>query len=118
MRTPTGGSSLVPGVPFRGWSVSSNLAIDRWRRTHRGRSRAVATELVDLQPDPARVDLQRALDGLPRRQRDVVVLRYLADLSEADVAAVIGCSVGTVKSNASRARAALRAVLTIEEEAP
>jgi DNA-directed RNA polymerase specialized sigma24 family protein len=44
------------------------------------------------------------------------VLRYFADLSETAVADVLGCSVGTVKSNASRARAALRAVLTIEEE--
>jgi RNA polymerase sigma factor (sigma-70 family) len=62
--------------------------------------------------------LYRALDALPRRQRDVVVLRYLADLPEADVAEIIGCSLGTVKSNASRARAALRAVLTIEEAQP
>ena len=46
------------------------------------------------------------------------MLRYLADMSEAEVAAVIGCSLGTVKSNAARARAALRAVLTIEEDQP
>ncbi len=67
-------------------------------------------------PDPERLDLYRALDALPRRQRDVLVLRHLADMSEAAVAEALGCSIGTVKSNASRARAALRAVLTIEEE--
>lgn len=96
--------------------VSSNLAIDRWRRARRVSTQVTAGKLVELAPDSTRLDLERALDGLPRRQRDVVVLRYLADLSEADVASVIGCSIGTVKSNASRARAALRAVLTIEED--
>jgi RNA polymerase sigma-70 factor (sigma-E family) len=95
--------------------VSSNLAIDRWRRAQRTRGRASAAVAV-FDPDPERLDLYRALDALPRRQRDVVVLRYFADLSETAVAETLGCSVGTVKSNASRARAALRAVLTIEEE--
>ena len=41
-------------------------------------------------PPTERVDLHRALAGLPRRQREVVVLRYVADLSEADVAAALG----------------------------
>ena len=49
-----------------------------------------------------------ALRKLPRRQREVVVLRYLADFSEADVAVALGCSVGTVKSQASRGLSALR----------
>jgi len=96
--------------------VSSNLAIDRWRRAQRTRGRGASSEVAVFDPDPERLDLYRALDALPRRQRDVLVLRHLADLPEAAVAEVLGCSVGTVKSNASRARAALRAVLTIEEE--
>jgi RNA polymerase sigma-70 factor (ECF subfamily) len=96
--------------------VSSNLAIDRWRRARRTRDRGASSALAVFDPDPERLDLYRALDALPRRQRDVLVLRHLADLSEAAVAELLGCSVGTVKSNASRARAALRAVLTIEEE--
>jgi len=56
------------------------------------------------------------LATLPRQQRAALVLRYYEHLRDAEIAEVLGCSVGTVKSNASRARAALRAVLTIEEE--
>jgi RNA polymerase sigma-70 factor (sigma-E family) len=52
--------------------------------------------------------LARALAGLPPRQRAVVVLRYLCDLSEAQTAAALGCSIGTVKGQASRAMAILR----------
>jgi RNA polymerase sigma-70 factor (sigma-E family) len=55
------------------------------------------------------VDVGRALDSLPIQQRAVLVLRYFDDLSEAQTAAALGCSVGTVKSRASRAIAALRA---------
>jgi DNA-directed RNA polymerase specialized sigma24 family protein len=50
-----------------------------------------------------------ALLTLPRRQREVLVLRFWLDLTEAQVAATRGCSVGTVKSQASRALAKLRA---------
>lgn len=55
-----------------------------------------------------RTDLWRALARLPRRQRAVVVLRFYEDLSEAETAEVMQCSVGTVKSQASRALAKLR----------
>jgi len=52
-----------------------------------------------------------ALRRLPERQREVLVLRYYADLSEADIAEAIGISRGAVKSHASRGMAALRTTL-------
>jgi DNA-binding CsgD family transcriptional regulator len=58
-----------------------------------------------------RDELRRGLDTLTRRQRAAVVLRYFDDLSEAEVAAILGCSVGTVKSQTSRALAKFRLVL-------
>ncbi len=53
-------------------------------------------------------DIAVALARLPRGQRAVVVLRYFDDLTESQAADVLGCSVGTVKSQTSKALAALR----------
>ncbi len=90
-----------------------NAAASRWRRL---RIREVPWEADTAvgQPDPAdrfvqRDELIQALLTLPVRQRAVLVLRYLDDLPEAEVAAVLGCSVGSVKSQASRGLARLRA---------
>ena len=59
--------------------------------------------------------LQRALATLAPRQRAVVVLRVVDDLSEQDVAAALGCSVGTVKSYLSRGLVRLRDALDVNE---
>ncbi|MFG2846713.1 SigE family RNA polymerase sigma factor [Kitasatospora sp. NPDC048296] len=60
-------------------------------------------------PDPDdRAVLLAALAALPPRQREAVVLRYWEDLSESQTAAAMGCSVGTVKSQAARGLAKLR----------
>ncbi len=53
-------------------------------------------------------DLWSAMERLPRRQRAVIVLRYFEDLTEVQTADALGCSVGTVKSQASKALAKLR----------
>jgi RNA polymerase sigma-70 factor (sigma-E family) len=61
--------------------------------------------------------LIRALRELPARQRECLVLRYYADLSEAQIAETMGISPGAVKSHASRGMATLRASLQAEEPA-
>jgi len=55
--------------------------------------------------------VRQALDRLPVRQREVLLLRYYEDLSEAEIAARLGCAPGTVKSSAARALRALRDML-------
>ncbi|MGN6678044.1 MAG: SigE family RNA polymerase sigma factor [Streptosporangiaceae bacterium] len=89
---------------------------------HRGtfRKRRVSERLTESPPDtlapvpdPAgqhgdRASVIAALGMLPRRQREVLVLRYWLDLTELQVAAALGCSVGSVKSQASRGLARLR----------
>ena len=60
----------------------------------------------------------RTLATLPPRQRAVLVLRYYEDLSEADIAEVLGCSRGTVKSQAAKAMAHLRAIFDTEGATP
>ncbi len=90
--------------------VAGNLAIDRARA--RQRTRGVPThDLPAL--DAQRVDLQRALVALSPKQREVVILRYLVDLPEAEVAQSLGVSVGTVKTHASRGLAALRKAMEV-----
>ena len=91
--------------------VATNLSIDQWRK----RQRAAChdnTEPIVLEPaDARRIDLHRALETLPKRQRDTVVLRYVVDLSEAETAETLGCAPGTVKSHAARGLTALRTAL-------
>ncbi|MFF5264658.1 SigE family RNA polymerase sigma factor [Actinomadura viridis] len=88
-----------------------NEQINRWRRRARESVVAVVpdrgvgdrSEEVEL-----RLALERALLALPPRKRVVLVLRYFEDLPEAQVAHILGCSVGTVRSQAHKAIARLR----------
>jgi RNA polymerase sigma-70 factor (sigma-E family) len=88
----------------------------RRRRWHGERPAAIVPDVAVALPDPAdrlgqREQLRRALMTLPARQRAAVVLRFYEDLSERDAAAVLGCSVGTVKSQTAKGLAKLRAAL-------
>jgi RNA polymerase sigma-70 factor (sigma-E family) len=82
---------------------------------HRRRRRESPVETVPDRPAPAgrspddRLDLSAALRTVPERQRAVVVLRYWEGLSVEQTAALLGISPGTVKSQAARGLAALRA---------
>ena len=89
-----------------------NTHISWWRR------RRVDEYPTDEIPDQPAADtsgnselhdtLQRAIDRLPQRMRAAVVLRYFEDMTEAEVADILGVSQGTVKSTVSRAVAKLR----------
>jgi RNA polymerase sigma-70 factor (ECF subfamily) len=91
--------------------VATNLALGHLRRRPPAElaGEPVAPDQIDRVGE--RAELADAIRGLPRRQREVVALRYLADLSEAEVARVLGCSVGTVKSHTHRAMTGLRSAL-------
>ena len=101
---PTKGSA-------RAWLIA--VLYDRARR-HRVRARPRIDDVgrsESVAHSADRVDIDRAVARLPRRQREVVVLHYLADLAVHEVATVLGISDGTVKSQLSDARGRLRAEL-------
>jgi RNA polymerase sigma-70 factor (sigma-E family) len=85
-----------------------NGYISIWRRRSRERLVAQVPDIVLGSEPPGDADLMHALAQLPPRARAVVVLRFYQDLSEREAAAVLGCSVGTVKSQTARALARLR----------
>jgi RNA polymerase sigma-70 factor (sigma-E family) len=102
--------------------VNENASM--WRRAWRRNERP-----SDELPDSGHGDHQRSdvdpvdrdamwqvVQQLPTKQRAAVVLRYYEDLSEADTAAILGCSVGNVKSQTSRAIASMRAAVTANPE--
>ncbi|MGN6474274.1 MAG: SigE family RNA polymerase sigma factor [Mycobacteriales bacterium] len=101
-----------------------NASTNRWRLRGRRPERPLDEAPEPLVPDQSdehgrRDELVRAVSALPPRQRAVVVLRFLGDLSEAETAQTLGCSVGTVKSQAARALSTLRRlVVEADEPAP
>lgn len=99
----------VAALPYRdAWilSVTANVSIDIAR--HRRRNPSME-QLRSEEPDVVdRLMLVEALRALPRRQREVVVLRYLAGLSVIDVGAYLSIAPSSVKEHASRAMTALR----------
>ena len=95
----------------------------RWSELAAGLLPGVAAERSDegAEPDPTgqvdmRFQLREILATLAPRQRAVLVLRYYLDLSEADAAEVLGCSVGTVKSQASKALARLWPLTLVQSD--
>lgn len=107
------------------YKVTANLAVDRLRLRKRSVPLEAAPEPEDETPGPAaamddatrRAALDAALQTLPERQRQAVVLRHLEGLSNPDIAAVLDISVEAVESLTSRGRRALAAVLVGQKEA-
>jgi RNA polymerase sigma factor (sigma-70 family) len=111
--------------PFRPWllKIVVNEARNRWRWNARHRTvplPVVGEDVTSLARTPEQAAeqhetiqaLRDAVRALPTRQRDVVVCRYLLDLSEGETAQVLGIPSGTVKSRLSRGLAALAAMLS------
>jgi RNA polymerase sigma-70 factor (sigma-E family) len=99
--------------------VLFNLILDGGRQRARRRTELLAVQMTDghggadqakVAPE-AHVELVQALRVLPPRQRAVLVLRYFADLPQAEVALILECSPGTVKSATSRGLERLRQTL-------
>lgn len=93
--------------------MAINAALSRHRKAFSRRETVVAVLPEDAQPSGEDAFLHgdetwQAVQGLPPRQRAVVVLRYYEDLTEQEIADVLGCRPGTVKSQASAALASLR----------
>lgn len=103
--------------------VLYNLAADGWRRGGTWRRkllpvlRAAETVPDDTEVIDQRDTLVRLLSQLPPRQRAVIVLRYWEQRTEAETAALLGCSEGTVKSAASRGLQRLRELAITPAEA-
>ena len=92
-----------------------NLCRNRRRRAWLERHAPTSREDASTPAEPTD-HVWAAVRRLPARQRASVVLRYYEDMSEADIAATLGCSAGTVKSQLAKARASLARALGTQED--
>lgn len=133
LRVHSKADTFRPGAPFKPWlyTIATRLTIDWTRR--RGREAAVIEpncpcddvsverhhEALASTPDPSeaaadteqREEVRRAVDSLPPRQRATLLLAYYEGLTYSEVAGIMNCSVGTVKTQMSRALERLSGVL-------
>lgn len=122
-----------PEAPFRPWllRIVANEARNRRRSSVRRAQLAGRFELALLSSGgatPSAEDvvvaatehraLLEAMGRLEQRDREVIALRFLAELSEAETAAALGCPLGTAKSRLHRALGRLRDTMLAEAEAP
>lgn len=103
-------------------TTMARIMANKWRRPRLEHLTDGVPEDVADDPELARITemdgLDAALASLPRRMRAVLVLRYFEQLSEEETARALGCSKGTVKSQASRALAKLRTSMIPRDEPP
>jgi RNA polymerase sigma factor (sigma-70 family) len=109
----------VKDLPYReAWvlKVTANRVLRQLKRI--GRDPAHTTMPASRFEDDLviQLSLRKSIAGLPRRQRQVVALRYLADMPEVQVAQVLGLDVGSVKRHANRGRARLRNTLRVFDD--
>ena len=116
LRALRGGHGFQPGTNLRGWlfCILRNTFYTLYRRKGQG-PQAMDPEVLDSMPgsgEPgdagANLDLTAALERLPEGLRSVVLLADLEDFTMAEIAAIMACPVGTVKSRLFRARALLK----------
>jgi RNA polymerase sigma-70 factor (ECF subfamily) len=109
----------IASLPSWVAAVALNISRSGWRRIfaeRRAKDRLVAAASRNGHiPGGDRVDVECALAALPRRQREIAVLRYLLEMSTAEVAATLGVSDGTVKNSLAKARGSLAASLRVSD---
>ncbi len=114
VRATAAGDRFLKADNHEAWlrTTAVNLHRNRWRKMrNQGRIQQRLPQPTDLDGLNDHVALMSALRSLPEAHREVLALHYLADLAVADVAEMLGCPVGTVKSRLLRARKALAAAL-------
>jgi RNA polymerase sigma-70 factor (ECF subfamily) len=109
----SGRGEAIESLPAWVTRVALNLANSRWRRL--GAERRARARLQSIPPDPpapeARIDIERALAHLSRREREATVLRYYLGFDLNEIASTLGVTEGTVKTVLFRARRDLAAAL-------